>query len=255
MTGILRRSRPDLMHLHNPNPLVSMSVVRVAAGHQVPVVMTTHNHRHTCIKGTFRRDNHGCHDCQGRALPWPAVAHACYRDSRPQSLVMGTALVAHRSSYARVSRFIAISSAMRQSLLLSGVSAERIVVKPNSVPDPGPDCSEVPLLDQPQFLFVGRMDEEKGVQLLLDAWMRHGDGCHGRLTLVGSGALEPAARALAARRGDVTVIGQVPPTDVGALIEASSAVLVPSLGTNRSVWSSSRRTPASDRSCPLGQAA
>ena len=38
LAELLRRERPDVLHLHNPYPLLSPSVVRTAHAHGVPVV-------------------------------------------------------------------------------------------------------------------------------------------------------------------------------------------------------------------------
>ena len=231
VTGLLRHRRPDVLHLHNPNPLISMAVVGAAARAGVPVVMTSHNHRHTCVKGSFFRDATACHDCRDSRAPWPAVAHGCYRDSRLQSVVAAGALLAHRSSYAQVDLHIAISSAMRDSLAAAGIAPERIVVKPNSVPDPGPDVAPVPVGggQRPRFLFIGRIAEEKGVLLLLQAWLRHADGALGELVVVGSGPLQEHVQRVADARSDLVFLGRLDSAQVGREIEASTCVLVPSL--------------------------
>ena len=74
------------------------------------------------------------------------------------------ALVRHRHTYQQIDRFVATSSAMRDSLLGSGVTADRVAVKPNFVTDPG--RGPEPPQDR-HFVFVGRLDDEKGVRLLL----------------------------------------------------------------------------------------
>lgn len=228
--ALLVAERPDVMHLHNPNPLISMSVVGAARRHGVPVVMTVHNHRHTCVKGTFRRDGGPCHDCVGSATLWPAVAHGCYRGSRLQSVPAAGALVAHRQSWAKVDRFIAISAAIRDSLLLAGVSTAKIVVKHNAVPDPGPATPPATATRAEQtFLFVGRLAEEKGVQLLLDAWCAVPDGTLGRLVLVGSGPMADRVGPVAAARDDVRATGRLSADDVGRAVRAATVVLVPSV--------------------------
>ncbi len=230
VAAIIDRHVPDLLHLHNPNPLISMAVVDVAAKRGLPVVMTVHNHRRICIKGTFYREGRPCHDCLAAASPWPGVVHACYRDSRAQSLVAAGALVAHRRSYSRIDRFIAISQAMRTSMLASGVDPNRVVVKPNTVRDPGDATATEadPGGAERRFLFVGRLSEEKGVRLLLDAWDHHQDGTLGVLTLVGSGPLEDYARARVRARTDVLVAGRLDSERVGIAMRESTVVLVPS---------------------------
>nr|WP_231135293.1 glycosyltransferase [Motilibacter deserti] len=222
--GLIDASRPDVLHLHNPNPLISMSVVDAAKRRGVPVVMSVHNARHTCIRGSFFRDGHPCHDCQGRA-PWPGVVHGCYRGSRAQSAAAAGALVAHRGSYRRIDRFLAVSDSVRRELLASGFPAERLTVKPNALPDPGPSSPPTTR----DVVFVGRMTEEKGVRLLLDAWQHLPDGAQGTLTLAGSGPLETAAREVAARRSDLVVAGQLDATGVDAVIRRAAAVVIPSV--------------------------
>ncbi len=92
LTALIRGHRPDVLHLHNPYPLISPWIVRTAHAHGLPVVQTVHNYRQVCVNGVYFRDGHICQDCKGRALPLPAVRHACYRGSTAQSLVMATAL-------------------------------------------------------------------------------------------------------------------------------------------------------------------
>lgn len=216
--------RPDVMHLHNPNPLISMAAVRVARRAGVPVVQTVHNHRHTCLNGLFLRDGRDCHDCLGRRLPWPGMVHACYRDSNAQSVAMGVALATHYGTYRMIDRLIALTPEIAASLRASGFDPQRIVVKPNAVPDPGPATPP-----GRGVVFVGRLRDEKGVALLLDAWSRHPDGALGPLTFVGDGPDAPLVRAAAAGRSDVVAAGQLDRGGVGTAIRSAAAVVVPSI--------------------------
>src|SRR5689334_15335948 len=93
---LLRTERPDLVHLHNPYPLLSPWVVRTAQAHGLPVVHTVHNYRQVCAPGLYFRDGHICTECRGKAFPLPAVRHTCYRGSKAQSAIMATTLAVHR---------------------------------------------------------------------------------------------------------------------------------------------------------------
>src|SRR6185312_8967573 len=134
---LLAERRPDVMHLHNPYPLISPWAVRVAAAAGVPVVQTVHNYRMVCMNGAFFRDGVVCTDCAGRTVPWPGALHGCYRGSRPQSLVMTAALTAHRPTWRLVSRYLALTGFMRDQLVAAGIAPDRVTVKPNTIPDPG----------------------------------------------------------------------------------------------------------------------
>jgi glycosyltransferase involved in cell wall biosynthesis len=223
LATLLRAEHPDVLHLHNPYPLLSPWVIRTAHAYGVPVVHTVHNFRQVCAAGTYFRDGHPCYDCRGRTYPYPAVQHACYRASRAQSLVMASALAAHRGTWHSVERFIALTTAMASHLRDYGILDERITVKPNSVPDPGRHT-----VTGSGFLYVGRLSEEKGLRLLLDAWCRHPVDALGGLRIVGDGPLRDHVAGVAASRPDVHFLGQQDPPRVREAMRSAAALVVPS---------------------------
>ena len=223
LARLLDEHRPDLLHLHNPYPLLSPWVIKTAHRYGVPVVQTVHNYRQVCSSGLYFRDGHNCYDCRGKAIGWPAVQHKCYRGSRAQSALMATTLAVHRPTWRSVDRYIALTDRIAAHLRDYGIPADRIVIKPNSLPDPGaPD----PLGDG--FLYAARLSDEKGLGLLLDAWRRHPDGALGRLRIAGDGELRPLAERAAADRSDVTYLGILDREQMAAARrEASVVVAVP----------------------------
>ncbi len=220
---LLTEHRPDVLHLHNPYPLLSPWVVRTAHKRGVPVVQTVHNYRQVCSSGLYFRDGVICQDCRGRALGVPAIVHRCYRNSRAQSALMATTLAVHRPTWKSVDRYIALTTAVADHLRDYGIPDERIVVKPNAVPDPG-----TPAPVGNGFLFMGRLSPEKGLDLLLAAWRRHPVGALGPLRIAGDGELRPLAEAAAAERPDVLYLGQLDRSGVRAALADSSVVLATS---------------------------
>ncbi|MEU4632842.1 glycosyltransferase [Micromonospora chalcea] len=220
---LLTEHRPDVLHLHNPYPLLSPWVVRTAHKRGVPVVQTVHNYRQVCSSGLYFRDGVICQDCRGRALGVPAIVHRCYRNSRAQSALMATTLAVHRPTWKSVDRYIALTTAVADHLRDYGIPEERIVVKPNAVPDPG-----TPAPVGNGFLFMGRLSPEKGLDLLLAAWRRHPVGALGPLRIAGDGELRPLAEAAAAERPDVLYLGQLDRSGVRAALADSSVVLATS---------------------------
>jgi glycosyltransferase involved in cell wall biosynthesis len=134
---------------------------------------------------------------------------------------MAATLAAHRGTWHRVERFIALTDAIAQHLIGYGIDEHRIVVKPNSTPDPGPPA---PLGDG--FLFIGRLTEEKGVRLLLEAWGRRPAG---RLRVVGDGPLRAEVEAFARTRDDVDFLGSVDREGVASAFRESAVVVAPSI--------------------------
>ena len=222
VTDLIRSETPDVLHLHNPYPLISWGVVEAAHRRGVAVVQTVHNHRHTCMSGSYLRDGHPCHDCVGKG-PWPGVVHHCYRGSRAQSVMMAGALLSGRRAYTRIDRFLAVTPQTAASLQAAGVAPDRIVVKPNSAPDPGPQP-----VSGSGTLFVGRLTVEKGAPLLVEAWLRHPEGRLGELTVAGDGEeRDRLAQRVGARR-DIVLLGPVSPDRVSELMGHSGVVVLPS---------------------------
>ncbi|MFB9659129.1 glycosyltransferase family 4 protein [Glycomyces mayteni] len=221
LAEVLERERPDLLHLHNPYPLLSPSVVTTAHRHGVKVVQTIHNYRHDCMNGLYFRDGHDCRDCHGKRWNGPGVQHACYRGSRAQSAVMALALGVHQGTWRSVDRFVALTDAMAGYLEGIGIEPGRIRVKPNAVADPG----VAPLGEG--FLFGARLVPEKGVELLLEAWRIARPAVP--LRIAGDGPLRGLVEDAAAANPEIHYLGQLGPVARDAAVAASAAVVVPSI--------------------------
>lgn len=102
-------------------------------------------------------------------------------------------------------RFIATSRAIRQELIEVGVPASRITLLPNGVEtDTVVPKSDYALHDPARLIFVGRLHEQKGVDVLLNAFHElctRRPGLNLRLQLLGDGPLRKALVKQANRLG------------------------------------------------------
>ncbi|GID29048.1 glycosyltransferase family 4 protein [Paractinoplanes brasiliensis] len=220
LAELLTAERPDVLHLHNPYPLLSPWVVRTAHAYGVPVVQTVHNYRQVCSSGLYFRDGHNCQDCRGKLVGWPAVKHKCYRGSAAQSALMATTLAVHRPTWRSVDRFVALTDRIAAHLRDYGIPDDRIVVKPNGLPDPGE-----PTPSGDGFLYGARLSPEKGLGLLVEAWRRHPEGSLGTLRIAGDGELRPLAEQVAAERTDVEYLGILDREGMRKVRDASAVVI------------------------------
>ena len=168
---LLRRHKPAVMHVHNTFPLISPAVHYAAAVENVPVIQTLHNYRLICPAATLFRGGRVCEDCLHSRTHWAAVRHACYRNSRAATAASCCTLTLHRAAGTwsrKVQRFIALTKFAKHKLVEGGLAANRITVKPNFLfHDPGPGQGS-----GGYALFAGRLSEEKGVRVMLEAWRR-----------------------------------------------------------------------------------
>lgn len=226
LAAVLRRDRPDVVHVHNTFPLVSPSVLAACRDAAVPVVATLHNYYQVCPTGTLYRAGRACSECAGR-LPLPALRHGCYRESRLATVPVAVNLAANRRRWWRdVARFLCVSEWQREILVGSGMPPERLAVKHHFVPDPGVRRSG----PGEHVLYLGRLGPEKGVRLLMAAWdMLAADGGPGvPLVLAGDGPLRDEVTGWAAGREDVRYLGLREPSECHELAARAAAQVAPS---------------------------
>ena len=203
----LRQHRYDIVHVQNFFPLISPSVYYAARSEGVAVVQTLRNYRLLCPGRDLFRDGRPCELCVGKMIPWPGVAHACYRDSRAATGAVAAMLSIHRlaRTWARcVDRYIALTRFGREKFMEGGLPSEKIVVRSNTVyPDPGAGPGGGGFA-----VFVGRLEEQKGIRTLLDAWRQLGRKAP--LTIIGDGPLASLVEAATKSQTGITWLGSQP---------------------------------------------
>jgi glycosyltransferase involved in cell wall biosynthesis len=225
---LVKNVQPDVAHLHNVYHQLTLSVVDELADTNIPIIMTLHDYKPVCPSYTLYTDNEPCHRCV-TGTPIHAVKHRCVKGSRAASALGAMEAVATRvrRTYHRVDAFIAPSRHIAAMMVAGGHPAERIHVIPNFVADEqfaGPGMRELP--DQPTFLFVGRLEEVKGVDVLLAATRATGGAIS--VTIVGDGPLEPAVTR-AQSDGVVRYLGRRSWEEISQLMDRANALVVPSL--------------------------
>lgn len=226
---LIEKQKPEVAHFHNTFPMISPSAYYACARRGIPVVQTLHNYRLVCPGATFLRDGRVCESCLGKGTAWRAVAHACYRGSRPASAAVATMLATHRvlgTWQTKVDAYIALSEFARGKFVSGGLPRQRIVVKPNFVyPDPG---SAQQLQPGQYGLFVGRLSEEKGLRGLLAAWKRLSRPIP--LFILGEGPMRQgiAAEIAELRLKHVTLLGNVSREEVFPWMQGATFLVCPS---------------------------
>jgi glycosyltransferase involved in cell wall biosynthesis len=227
LSALIMREKPDVAHVHNTFPLISPGVFEVCAAAGLPVVQTVHNYRMVCAAANHYRDGGVCEKCT-IGKPWAAVGHSCYRGSRLASLAVAQSLwrqARDRVHQGQVARYIALTEFAARRLRAAGVSADRVIVKPNFI-----DTSMLPMpapsVEAPYAVFTGRLSAEKGVKTLLAAWREVPSL---RLKIVGDGPLREALhREAEARQLPIDFLGTLPRVEALAIVRDSLCQIVPS---------------------------
>jgi glycosyltransferase involved in cell wall biosynthesis len=191
--ALLRKEKPDIVHVHNTFVVISPSIYWACSEEGVPVVQTLHNFRLLCPQGTFLRDGKICEECTEHSL-LRSLTYGCFHGSRFATGATALLLATHRWAGTwnkKIDRYIAVSQFARKKFELGGLPAKKLVVKPHFVyPDPGERARP-----GDYALFIGRLTPEKGLANLLDAWKQIQTKVP--LIVVGDGPLRKSVEAQA----------------------------------------------------------
>jgi glycosyltransferase involved in cell wall biosynthesis len=197
----LARNRPDLLHLNvagRGSTLRKLALAEAAARLRIPTIVHLHDY-------DYARD-------LARRPAWLRRRISAMFCRAAQVIVLG------QRDRATVEREL-------------GVPAERVTVLHNAVPDPGPPPARLQRKGPVQLVFLGHLDDRKGVPELLDALadpaLRALDW---RLVMAGGGEIDRFAQVartsgLAER---ITFTGWLPHDRVYALCREADVFVLPS---------------------------
>ena len=214
----------DIVHVHNTLPLISPSVYYSAFSCKVPVVQTIHNFRLLCPGATFTRGNNICEECVDKNL-FSSIRYKCYRGSLIQSIVSAVNLAFHRliGTYKKVNGYIALTEFNKEKLM-NLIDEKNIYIKPNFVNKSNDTISKQ---SENYFLFLGRLDELKGIQILIEIWKDIKDI---NLVVIGKGPLEVEISEFIEKNklNNVNLLGYKNKEEVMRFISKAKALIVPS---------------------------
>ncbi len=225
------RFSPDIVHVHNFFPLLSPSIYDACRDHRLSVVQTLHNYRLACPKAIPFRDGKICEDCIGELVPWQGVVHACYRNSRIQSSLVAAMNTWHRlrgTWQERVDAYIVFTQFQKAKMVQAGLPIEKLYIKPNFVFAPTSLNQTDKLGDY--LLFVGRLSEEKGVSVLIDAYLQN-NLCI-PLKIVGDGPLRKSLEQMvknSSRKNIIEFLGYQDKHKVLSLMQNAQFLIFPSI--------------------------
>lgn len=229
---IIKTEKIDIVHVHNTLTLISPAVFYAAIFCNVPVIQTIHNFRMLCPGATFYRDGNICEDCVNKGLKC-AIKHKCYRGSFLQTLLCVISTKIHRFTgiYKKIN-YICLTEFNKEKLLLLNKGKRKIIdeskvfIKPNFSPRETTD--EIKAERKEQYVFAGRLDKLKGIDILLEAWKQLGENAP-KLVICGTGPLEDWCKSFVVENGltSVEFKGFIQNSEVIEIISESKALILP----------------------------
>jgi glycosyltransferase involved in cell wall biosynthesis len=224
--SLVDRFKPDVVHLQNIHAHITPSIVFASSRLGVPVVWTMHDYKLMCPNSHFRVDETGalCEACRPGQYHW-AVLKRCKKDSLLASGMAAVEAYAHWASGLRsqVHCFLSPSRFLAGKLLEHGWPSDRVRHVPNFI---AADSALPPRTDGRHFLFVGKLESLKGIDVLLDA-AEHVGGAP--IVLVGE-CDDPGVRDRLARLpSNVKYLGAKTKQQIAELLSGARALVMPSI--------------------------
>lgn len=217
--------QPDIIHFHNIHFSIGPLILRMLSKRSVPIVMTLHNFRFICPSATLFYNGSVFLDSVYSDFPWSAIRKKVYRNSFLQTFWLALVYYFHRrlSTWKNVDAYIALTPFAKDLFLNSklGLKENQIFVKSNFVSStPLPVCCRFN-----HFLFVGRLSEEKGIEMLLESFVR--TGCE--LRIAGDGPLQELVLSVSNKNCNIKYMGRLGPVEIGKEMRECTALVFPSI--------------------------
>ena len=241
----IRDFRPDIIHVHNIYYYASPSILKAAKKSGVPLVMTIHNYRMLCTGALFLRDGKACIKCKNLLVPYHGIRHRCFQDSFSKSAVLSSFITYQKLAGTwrkYVDRFVVLTPFIKELFLDSSLhlKTDQVIVKPNSTDDVLEQQSETS--QRNGYLFVGRLSEEKGVEILVEAFNKIPQT---KLSIIGDGDLQEGLKKKAGE--NITFYGKQNKEFIVKKLKSSRALIFPSIWyeglPNTVIEAFSSRTP------------
>lgn len=165
---LLDEVQPDVVHIHNIYHHISPSILHAAHTRGIPIVQTVHDYKLICPNYKLFSHGHVDESCKNKRF-----LHDAFNRSIQHSFIKGLvcALEMYLHSWMgiytkTIAHWIVPSVFVKNKLVENGFPSERIQVLPHCLP------TTIPIMGERKkntVLYVGRLSEEKGIPILIQA--------------------------------------------------------------------------------------
>ena len=230
---VIEREKPDVAHLHNIFGHFSPSIIFTLKKHRIPIVITLHDYKFFCPNSKFFSRGKVCYECLKKRNERSCFYKKCIQNSRIKSFLgylegkwqRNFLKVAHK-----IDMFLAPSLFIKEKALEWGIPFDKIIHLPNFIAIDNLEKIRQNK-DEKYILYFGRLSEEKGIALLIKAFIGvvGGKATGWKLKIAGDGPEEENLKKIAEGKKSVEFLGRL---NGGALKEKifnARLVVVPSL--------------------------
>ncbi|GAB3964292.1 hypothetical protein GCM10028806_01670 [Spirosoma terrae] len=225
LKAVISDFHPDVIHIHNWHYASGPVIIRTLKKLGLPVVITLHNYRLLCPSGSLMDKGHLFINSLNANFPWESIRRRVFRDSYLMTFWLAFVIWFHKKigTWNAVDKYIVLSAFAKHLYTSStlNIDSSKFCIKPNFV-DQGPIINK----DRESFfLYVGRLSEEKGAEVLLAAFQNSDF----QIKIAGDGPLAEKVKKASVDNNNIEYLGVLGKRDVLELMQQCSALIFPSI--------------------------
>ncbi|HEY1871281.1 MAG TPA: hypothetical protein VGG71_09495, partial [Chitinophagaceae bacterium] len=173
MKKAIKEFKPDIVQIYNWHFATGPIIIRTAKKLNTKVTINVANYRLLCPSATLiYKGKLYLNSIKKKGFPWAAVKLKVYRNSYVLTFWNAFIVFFHYKlgTWKLVDKYIVPTSGVKNIFTnhhsYIGIAADKIIVKPNFSTGSGGYSAK----RGRHFLYVGRLSEEKGIQVMLDAF-------------------------------------------------------------------------------------
>ncbi len=221
----LQAYKPDVVHIHNLHFSASASVIYAIKKSKIPFVITLHNYRLLCPSAILFHKGKPFLNSLNPKFPWKAIEQGVYKNSKIITFWVSLSMQIHQwlGTWKKCNKYIVLNEHAKKMFIQSKLQLtnKQIAVKPNF-------CAASPVAEpvaSDYFLYVGRLSEEKGIQMLLKTFSLSTF----KIKIAGDGPLKDEVIRYSLMYANIEFLGSLNKEDVFSLLQSSSALVFPSI--------------------------
>ncbi|RZJ82488.1 MAG: glycosyltransferase family 1 protein [Flavobacterium sp.] len=222
---MMNRHKPDVVHIHNFFYAASPLLLWALKHKNIPFVMTVQNFRLLCPSATLFHKGKLYLESVEKPFSWSAVSNKVYRNSFLLTLwlYLSNRLHDKLGTWGLTSQFIFVSKFSKNIFEQSALNrySHKFSFKPNFMEKPIPTVKG----QEDYFIFIGRLTEEKGVDVLIESCISHGY----KLLVIGDGNMRNEILELSKQNDNVTYLGFKEKAEIVNYLSKAKALIFPSI--------------------------
>ena len=221
----IKKCKPDIVHVHNFFFDASPSILYAIRLFKIPLVLTTHNFRFICPSAVLSLNGKLYDYSLNKPFPWKAIKDRAYKNSFLASLWVSSIYWLHN----KIGTWKLIDTLIIPNPYACKLYANQknlhlnndLVSKANFIDDPGYSNLERGKV----FVFIGRLSEEKGIQMMLNAFA----GSSKMLHIYGEGPMLEEVLAACKANSNIHYYGFISKEEVLSTLSTCAAIVIPSV--------------------------